>query len=162
DVYSLGCVLFEILAGERLHPGGAAGLHSAVSGVDARPSMRAPRRDIPPELDQICVQATALSRDDRPTSARALAELIEKFLDGDRVRERRKRVPGGHIEAARQACAAGDLTELRHTAMRLAGRALALDPTFAPAAELVGRLMLEPPREIPSEVQGMLTADRVQ
>jgi hypothetical protein len=37
--------------------------------------------------------------------------------------------------------------------MRAAGRALALDPTAEAAAELVTQLMLEPPTEVPAEVE---------
>jgi hypothetical protein len=37
-------------------------------------------------------------------------------------------------------------------AIRAAGRALALDPSFQEAAELVARLMLEPPAEVPRDV----------
>jgi hypothetical protein len=40
----------------------------------------------------------------------------------------------------------------RGIAMREAAGALALDPQLAGAAELVGRLMLEPPKETPAEV----------
>ena len=45
--------------------------------------------------------------------------------------------------------------------MREAGRALALDPTLAGAAELLGRLMLEPPRTTPPEVEQTLGADKL-
>ena len=62
DVYTLGCVLFEILSGEPLHPRGRDGLASAVFGTDARPSVRSPERKIPPELDALCVEATAYER----------------------------------------------------------------------------------------------------
>jgi hypothetical protein len=41
--------------------------------------------------------------------------------------------------------------------MREAGRAIALDPRDPAAAELVSRLMLEPPREIPREVDERVT-----
>src|SRR5213075_271175 len=40
----------------------------------------------------------------------------------------------------------------QRVAMREAGRALALDPRLPGAAELVGRLMLEPPSRTPQEV----------
>src|SRR5205823_4801203 len=39
DIYTLGCLLFEILAGDPLHPRGWNGLQSALAGVDARPSV---------------------------------------------------------------------------------------------------------------------------
>jgi serine/threonine-protein kinase len=152
DVYALGCVLYEILCGERLHPPEREGLDSTLRGADARPSRRAPGREIAPELDTICVAATQLRREDRPDTARALAEKVERFLDGDRDLELRKRLAREQLEVATQAFAASDITESRRAAMRHAGRALALDPTSIPAAELVGRLMLEPPRQIPAEV----------
>src|SRR6185503_4283120 len=56
DVYALGCLLFEILAGSMLHPTGKPGMASATAGIDARPSVRAPDRVIAPELDELCVQ----------------------------------------------------------------------------------------------------------
>jgi hypothetical protein len=153
DVYALGCVLFEILTGERLHTTDEAGLVAVLKGVDARPSRRTPGRDIAPELDAICVAATQVQRDDRPPTARALAEQVERFLDGDRDLELRRKLAAEQLELATAAFAATDVTESRRAAMRHAGRALALDPTSIGAAELVGRLMLEPPREIPAEVK---------
>src|SRR5690606_29296065 len=65
DVYTLGCVLFEILTGESLHPRGHAGMENALEQRDLRPSLRAPDRDIPPELDALCAEATAFAREDR-------------------------------------------------------------------------------------------------
>jgi hypothetical protein len=46
--------------------------------------------------------------------------------------------------------------------MREAAAALALDPALAGAAELVGRLMLEPPRETPAEVAAAIEADDIR
>ena len=43
--------------------------------------------------------------------------------------------------------------------MREAGAALALDPTLTAAAELVGRLMLEPPKTLPAEVVRAIDED---
>jgi hypothetical protein len=73
---------------------------------------------------------------------------VQRFLDGDRDLARRHELARAHFEAARIAFAAAD----RATAMRAAGRALALDPSLTAAAELVARLMLEPPKVIPPEV----------
>jgi eukaryotic-like serine/threonine-protein kinase len=149
DVYALGCILFEILAGEPLW---RAPVLLTPQTTDARPSQRAPDRDVPPELDALCVEATANDRDQRLPSARVLAERIERYLDGDRDVAARKQVAAEHLAAARTAVSAGDGEAERATAMREAGRALALDPTAGDAAELVGRLMLEPPRAAPAEV----------
>jgi serine/threonine-protein kinase len=152
DVYALGAILFEILTGESLLPRGRAALIAALDPFNTRPSTRAPDREIAPELDEICVAATSTLRDDRPT-ARGLADRIERYLDGDRDLALRKTLAASHLDAARAALAAGDDTVRRATAMREAGRAIALDPKSAAAAELVGRLMLEPPREVPAEVE---------
>jgi serine/threonine-protein kinase len=173
DVYTLGCLLFEILAGEPLHPRGA-GMTSALTRVDARPSARAPERGTPPELDAVCVQATARERDERP-SARELGDRVQRFLDGDRDLALRRELAREHLERARAAFAGGEEVpgaaivegggggdERRRTAMREAAAALALDPSLSGAAELVGRLMLEPPTTTPREVEEAITADDVQ
>ena len=151
DVYALGCILFELLAGESLLPRGRAAIEAALGNVDARPSQRRAAGDVPPELDALCVEATMSAPDARPT-ARELAERIEKFLDGDRDLALRKAVSARHASAARAAFVSGDSEAQRATAMREAGRAIAIDPENRDAAELVARLMLEPPRNVPREV----------
>ena len=153
DVYALGCMLFEVLAGSSLHPAGAAGMVSALEGVDGHPAKRSPSRDIPPELDGLCAEATIRDRAKRLQTARELGEGIQQFLDGDRDIELRHSLARDHLSRATAAFAHVDDEEARRTAIREAGRALALDPTLAAAADLVGRLMLEPPRTIPHEVE---------
>jgi tRNA A-37 threonylcarbamoyl transferase component Bud32 len=185
DVYALGCVLFEILSGEPLHPRGVAGMRSALAGPDARPSQRAPGRAIPPELDALCVAATATERDQRIPRARELGDRVQRFLDGDRDLARRRDLARAHLARAQAAfneahhevenavhvagggndelhhdTAAGD-DDFRRTAMREAAAALALDPALDGAAALVGRLMIEPPRTTPPEVERAIADDEV-
>jgi serine/threonine-protein kinase len=101
DVYALGCVLFEIVAGQMLHPTGEAGNRSVLAGGDARPSARAPWRDVPPELDRLCVEATAGDRSARLASARALGDGVHRFLDGDRDLARRRSSSDASTSSAR-------------------------------------------------------------
>jgi serine/threonine-protein kinase len=162
DIYTLGCVLFEILAGEPLHPRGTEGMRSALSGCDARPSRRAPARVIAPELDALCVAATATDRDQRIQTARELGDRVQRFLDGDRDLARRRDLARNHLARAQEAFDQGDTDDLRRTAMRDAAAALALDPALDGAAELVGRLMLDPPRTTPREVDDAIAADEVR
>ena len=162
DVYALGCILFEFLAGVPRHPPGKPGLMSALGGADVRPSERAPDRAIPPELDELCVQATAADRDRRIATARELGERVQHYLDGDRDLAMRRQLAREHLASAQAAFAAGDGEQQRQLAMREAGSALALDPTLAGAAELVGRLMLEPPRTMPREVDEAILEEDVQ
>ena len=161
DVYALGCVLFEILSAQMLHPSGKAGLASAIAGGDTRPSSRTPWREVPPELDKLCAAATAPDRDDRLPTARALGDGVVRYLDGDRDLALRRQLGREHLERARaafEALSKGDEPQ-RTVAMRESASALALDPQLAGAAELVGRLMLEPPRETPPEVAELMRDD---
>jgi len=154
DVYALGCVLFEILAGQPLQR------RNAVAPLDPRPSLRVPERAIPPELDELCARAASVDLDKRVPTARELGERVQRFLDGDRDLELRRTLAREHFERARTSFAGG--IDDRRTVMREAAAALALDPTLEPAAELVGRLMLEPPSETPREVVEAMVADDVR
>jgi serine/threonine-protein kinase len=91
DIYALGCILFEILAGEPLHPRNGP-MASTAMGADARPSRRVPGRDVSPELDAICVRATQTRAEDRYPTARTLANAVQRYLDGDRDLARRKEI----------------------------------------------------------------------
>ncbi|HEY3804262.1 MAG TPA: serine/threonine-protein kinase [Kofleriaceae bacterium] len=157
DVYSLGCILFELLALQPLHARDGNELASTLGGVDARPSARAPLLAIPPELDAICVRATELERTARFATARELGDAAQRYLDGDRDLALRKLLARAELDVARARMTATD--PARHAdALRAASRALALDPTTPEPAELVARLMLEPPAETPPEVERELYA----
>ena len=158
DIYALGAILFELLALERLHPAGPGHdpVKSTLAGVEARPTLRAPDRELPPELDAICLRATALAPAARYPSARALHDALEAYLDGERDLELRRARAADHAaaaaEAARQVQAGGATLEARRTAMREIGRALALDPEHAGAIRTMVQLLTEPPAETPPEV----------
>jgi len=153
DIYALGCILYEIASGHPLHAGRRS-LTKILKPLDAKPSSKRP--DSPPELDAICERATKLDPALRYPSARALGEAVQAFLDGDRDVAVRRELAVHHVTAARAALERGSDEANRRAAMQAAGRALALDPTAAEAAELVTRLMLEPPEETPAEVRRKL------
>jgi serine/threonine-protein kinase len=150
DIYALGCILYEIIAGVGLHAQ-ARTVGDAQRHPVARPSGH--RADAPPELDAICERATHVDPEARFGSARALGDAVQAFLDGDRDVAARVALARLHIAEARAALAGVESEHQRRTAMRAAGRALALDPTATEAADLVTHLMLTPPRDVPAEVE---------
>ncbi|MDI1479306.1 serine/threonine-protein kinase [Polyangium sp. y55x31] len=164
DVYALGVILFEILALEPLHPRSEDPVEMLLSMARGlagnRPSERCPGRDVPPELDEICVRATALDPANRYPSARALHEAVERYLAGDRDVALRRSLADKHAAAAghaaeRALAGAGDMGA-RKDALHEAGRALALDPSNEAALAVVARVLKEPPREVPAAVRDKL------
>jgi len=132
-----------------LHPRGQQALLATAAGLDPSPRHRSPELQLPPELDAICRRALAQDPEARP-SARELADDVQRYLDGDRDVEQRKKLANTEL-------AAGDVAR-RAEAIRSAGRALALDPESRDAAQLITGLMLEPPREVPRQLADELRA----
>ncbi len=167
DVYALGTVLFEILTREALHRGETAEriLVETLRGVDARPSLRTPELDVAPELEAICVRATALEKEARFATARAMSQAVEGYLDGDRDVARRRELAAAHAstgaEVAEQALASGDAAA-RARALSEVGRAIALDPSNEDAGRTLLRLLTEPPRELPAEARAEVEASEAR
>ncbi len=160
DVYSLGIMLFEVLTAERFIAVSTAEemMRVARAGVDGSPARRTPLRNVPDDLDQLCIAATAFVAEDRLGSARALFEGIEAHLDGDRDRARRRELADEHAQKARSALgtARGEALrtaprEQRETAIREASRALTLDPVHDDARSLMRELLLYPSEDLPAE-----------
>ncbi|HKA88124.1 MAG TPA: serine/threonine-protein kinase [Haliangiales bacterium] len=170
DVFSLGAILFEILTGEPLIPRRSLAemIADTVTGPDARPSVRAPDADVPPELELVCLRATRLDRDKRFLSPRELCRAVERYLEGDRDLELRRELAETHGRAARaaaeRALETGGLAERKRALVEI-GRALALDPNHQGAmATLVG-LLAEPPIEVPEQAnqeRRALERDRIR
>jgi serine/threonine-protein kinase len=164
DVYGLGAILFELLTLEPLHDEKTplARCRQTLLGADARPSVRAPDREVPPELEAICVRATSLHAEDRYASVRELYDDLELYMAGDRdllARRAMSRELAARAESdAERAFGEADGTEARSLAMGAVGRALALDPHNADALHTLVRLMTTPPREIPKEATAEMHA----
>ena len=165
DVFALGAILFEILAFEPLVPRGTLEgmVEATLAGADARARARAPDRNVPPELEAICVRATAPDADERYPTARALCEAVERYLEGDRDLARRREASADHAtraDAALRAALAGatPFEQGRAQAMKELNRALALDPDNGDAMRTLLRVVTELPREVPAEVEARAAA----
>lgn len=166
DVYTLGVILFEILTLERMRPRGNPDVIFAAirEGFTERPSIRAPHRDIPPELDEIFLHAVQHAPEKRYQSARALHLAIEGYLSGERDIALRRDMAAQHtslaaIEVERALSGGPDSEEARRTALTEVGKAMALDPANGQAMALLRRILSEPPRQVPAEVETMVKAD---
>jgi|GEM_PF-677987 len=99
DVFSLGCVLFELLTLRRAYVADNALqlMFALMSGPPEPPTSVTPERRIPGELSDIALWALATEPEDRPAHAGALADAVRAWLDGSA----RRRAALTHLAEAR-------------------------------------------------------------
>lgn len=108
DVYALGVVLFEMLAGQRPFVGDS--MEAITHGVlfAPVPSLRQLNPKVGPQLAALVAKAMARNPDDRPTSAKHLSQLLRRWADSSEAERTKKAlspammgmVAGGALAAA--------------------------------------------------------------
>lgn len=118
DIYALGCMLFEMLAGEPPFSGKNAAAIMAKHVMEQVPSVRIVRPSVPEEVELAIFSAMGKSPVDRPQSCDAFAELLVA-------------VPSGHTSTR--------LMTMRHTTARRTGMVTSSFPTGESAPAPVWR-----------------------
>ena len=78
DVYSLGAVVYEMLAGQPPYTGATAGAILSRKAMEPVPSLRVVRETVPATVEQAVTKALAKTPADRFGSAQQFAEALEK------------------------------------------------------------------------------------
>ncbi len=102
DIYSLGVILYEVLALRRPYGGESSKqqLEACQNVVPLPPSAVARDRAVPPDLEQLCMRMLDKRRERRPQSMREVYAALEAFLAGDLERQRlRERAEASYQKA---------------------------------------------------------------
>ncbi len=99
DVFLLGAVLYEILAGRPPHQGPnlVAILYRAITAAVTPPSTAAPERQPPAALERIAMRAMARDPADRYASVTDMKRDVERFLRGDERAPEQTFAPGERV-----------------------------------------------------------------
>jgi TolB-like protein len=89
DIYSLGCVLYEMLAGQPPFTAPTAQGLLARHAVDPVPSLRTVRATVPPEVERAIAKALAKVPADRFSSAEQFAAALDSPTTTAKVRSQR-------------------------------------------------------------------------
>jgi len=89
DVYSLGVTMFELLSGRRPYAADSAVEMLGMLCQNEPMALRQVQHDLPAELETIVMKCLEKDMQRRYPSARALAEDLRRFLDGEPVLARR-------------------------------------------------------------------------
>ncbi|WP_036247052.1 serine/threonine-protein kinase [Methylobacter sp. BBA5.1] len=85
DVYSLGVILYRILAGELPYRGSLSSIQKQIEARKASPSAKLVNPSAPPELAAICEKAMHKNPEERFANAGELAAQLKAFRDGRMV-----------------------------------------------------------------------------
>ncbi|HCO22538.1 MAG TPA: hypothetical protein DIT97_05545, partial [Gimesia maris] len=96
DVYSLGVIMYELLAGQRPFQGSTASILSQIMTKDPRP-VRNIQPDIDSRLDQICRKMMARLPEKRYTTMLDVSQVLTNWLETKQAASSRKRVSPGKL-----------------------------------------------------------------
>ena len=99
DVYALGCVLWEMLAGDAPFDGPTPHAILALKSSDSTPSLRTRRRSVPREVEGVIEMAMAPLAADRYATARDFEQAIAAPESAEKLKPRRRAGTGGWILA---------------------------------------------------------------
>lgn len=87
DIYSIGAILFEILALERMILGDKVleVRERIEAGMSERPSERTPELDMPQHLEDVCMKCIASDIDQRYSSMKEVIDELEVWLAADHM-----------------------------------------------------------------------------
>ena len=91
DLYSVGCVLYEMLVGTPPYTGASTMEITAQKLVDPMPPLRAQRDEVPAEIEAALVRALASKAEDRFATAAELAAALEPKARPSAGKTRRSR-----------------------------------------------------------------------
>jgi protein kinase-like protein len=148
DVYSLGCVLYQLLTGNPAYEKDSEVALIYAHLLEAPPSARAVRPDLPPAIDDVVAKAMAKNPDDRYATARELAVAVRQALKQPAAES--APVPAPDPVAASSAPAAA----IQAAAPPSAGGTPAVEPAGQPEAAPAAPAALPPQDLAPSPPGG--------